>query len=598
MNDNTQSLPINLLIPSNGTSGNTGSLLPGFSSAAPQDKTFSQELSRASNRRQSDSFGRSQTNPDGARQQERNVTQADNAPRRQHNPSSESTESSSSKTDQISHKNTRKTDNSDNDSNSVNDSTANQSAEKTDSDTDVDENGVSNAVAGQSDDDQSSETGTSDEESASSAVAGTVDTTAVTTSQAAVTAAAASERGSTVGNPNSIDAAETAEKTQAVTAGKALPSTSNANEHLLSPAQLANRQSHLGSHTRTVAPGMAAGSESKLVNGVAVQSAPPVTTAVASTVIASSLGGGQNRKLADANKVASSEKLEAGLVQTVSDRLVSDKQLQSAANDVVIEAENSLEMQKNQQQQMQANLAEKQLLKQMQSKVQAEIQAHVQSLQTSTQANSIASARTSADAASGLSDNMFHTMSSGIVTAPVPLRSDTSGTQPANAPLTLPLLQSDADKTMSSNIRWMVNEGVRNAVVNVTPSGMGPISVSVGIENDHMNVTIVALQGSTREALDSMLPRLREQLAAQGHDSVRVDISNGDTENSDRGFDRSGSGDSQGTEYRGELPVDLAGGEPDGLLSGSDVENADGLKQESITVDRHGQVSSRYDVYV
>lgn len=130
-------------------------------------------------------------------------------------------------------------------------------------------------------------------------------------------------------------------------------------------------------------------------------------------------------------------------------------------------------------------------------------------------------------ASSSLPDNMLVDSSSGIVTAPLLTRTDTVSTQIVSTPLPVPLMLPAANEAMTSNINWMVKEGVQNASVNVMPAGMGPISVNIGIENEQMNVSIVATQGTTREALEALLPRLREQLLTQGHDSVRVEISDG-----------------------------------------------------------------------
>jgi len=196
------------------------------------------------------------------------------------------------------------------------------------------------------------------------------------------------------------------------------------------------------------------------------------------------------------------------------------------------------------------------------------------------------------------SDNTFHSLPGGIVTAPQVQRVDTGNAQTINAPINIPVLQNDADKAMAGNIRWMVNEGVKNAVVNVTPNGMGPISVSIGIEKDQMNVSIVALQGSTREALDSMLPRLREQLAAQGHDSVKVDISGGRAEQSDRGYGHQFSGDQdtspQDQQSNSENRSDEKSDNGTRRGGNSVAEDAQGL----LTINENGSVSSRYDIYV
>jgi|GEM_PF-1692159 len=196
------------------------------------------------------------------------------------------------------------------------------------------------------------------------------------------------------------------------------------------------------------------------------------------------------------------------------------------------------------------------------------------------------------------SDNTFHSLPGGIVTAPQVQRVDTGNAQTINAPINIPVLQNDADKAMAGNIRWMVNEGVKNAVVNVTPNGMGPISVSIGIEKDQMNVSIVALQGSTREALDSMLPRLREQLAAQGHDSVKVGISDGRAEQSDRGYGHQFSGDQdtspQDQQSNSENRSDEKSDNGTRRGGNSVAEDAQGL----LTINENGSLSSRYDMYV
>jgi flagellar hook-length control protein FliK len=145
---------------------------------------------------------------------------------------------------------------------------------------------------------------------------------------------------------------------------------------------------------------------------------------------------------------------------------------------------------------------------------------------------------------------MFLAVSGGIVTAPVVQRTDTGSAPIINAPLNVPLTNTDADAALAGNVRWMVNEGVQHAVVTVSPSGMGPISVKIGIDQDQLNVSIVAAQGSTREALDALLPRLRDQLASLGHDSVRVDVSDGRGEQS-RAFSGQGYTDSRNASSEG-----------------------------------------------
>ncbi len=202
------------------------------------------------------------------------------------------------------------------------------------------------------------------------------------------------------------------------------------------------------------------------------------------------------------------------------------------------------------------------------------------------------------DSGNQVADNMFLSLPGGIVTAPVLQRAEAGNTQLINAPINMPILQDDADKAMSGNIRWMVNEGVKNAVVNVTPSGMGPISVSIGMDKDQMSVAIVAMQGSTREALDSMLPRLREQLAAQGHENVKVDISDGRPNQSDRGYGQQFSGDQAHSEQGERAMGTQVADEESGNAQTNETSVAAVSGQAQIMVGNDGQIRRSYDVYV
>lgn len=196
-----------------------------------------------------------------------------------------------------------------------------------------------------------------------------------------------------------------------------------------------------------------------------------------------------------------------------------------------------------------SNLSAKAELKQLQVNQMKAMQLELHAMQNSGSTPLVVNTDTTI-ADKPVTDNMFLSMRGGIVTAPVLNRPETGSNVNINAPINTPILQQDADKAMAANIRWMSSEGVKNAVVNVTPSGMGPISVSVGVENDQMTVSIVASQNATRDALDSLLPRLREQLIAQGNDGVRIDISDGKSENSSNGFgkqDMSGNSEPDGS---------------------------------------------------
>lgn len=148
------------------------------------------------------------------------------------------------------------------------------------------------------------------------------------------------------------------------------------------------------------------------------------------------------------------------------------------------------------------------------------------------------------------SSNMFHATASGIVTAATSTRSEPTNATPL-APHLVPMMTARTDESLAENVRWMVGENIRTVTVNVTPSGMGPISINVVMESDQMNVSIVASQSATRDALDAAMPRLREHLQMQLNENVRVDVSDG---RSGQPEQRSGKqADAQGTRPGGEL---------------------------------------------
>lgn len=214
-------------------------------------------------------------------------------------------------------------------------------------------------------------------------------------------------------------------------------------------------------------------------------------------------------------------------------------------------------------------------------------------------------------------DNMLSVPASGIVTAPILAKADLTGTPLAQTPLNVPLLTPAAPEAMAGNVRWMVGEGVQNAVVNVSPIGMGPISVQIGIEKEQMSISIVASQSNTREALESMLPRLRDQLSTQGVETVRVDISDGRGERSGSfaGFERQSMGyttadsqhnsqqknaNSQESENQSaERPDSSVNDSGERTLSDSERALVDQLKSSSTNSSvKNVSISHGYDLYV
>ena len=145
--------------------------------------------------------------------------------------------------------------------------------------------------------------------------------------------------------------------------------------------------------------------------------------------------------------------------------------------------------------------------------------------------------------------NMFLAAANGIVAAPNPARMTTAGSSLVLAPTVMQMSPDIQDQALVGNVRWMVNEGVSNATINVSPGGMGPISVQLTMEGEKMSVSFFAGQAATREALDMAAPRLRDHLQSQGLDQVRVEVSDSRSDNS-RNMQQNQTGEKQSSDAR------------------------------------------------
>ena len=130
------------------------------------------------------------------------------------------------------------------------------------------------------------------------------------------------------------------------------------------------------------------------------------------------------------------------------------------------------------------------------------------------------------------SSNVYHVTTNGIITANSTALNAAPLSDLATAPRTVLLDQPNADQSLVENLRWAVNEKLSRVTVNVSPANLGPISVSVDVENQNMSVSIVTNNVIAKEAIDSILPRMREHFSNEGYSQVSVDVSSQQERNS------------------------------------------------------------------
>jgi len=94
-----------------------------------------------------------------------------------------------------------------------------------------------------------------------------------------------------------------------------------------------------------------------------------------------------------------------------------------------------------------------------------------------------------------------------------------------------PAMQSEAwGRILSSRVVWMAREGIQQAELRLNPANLGPVDVKLHMNNEQANVTFIAQNAATRDALEQALPRLRESFQENGMDLANANVSDQETE--------------------------------------------------------------------
>jgi flagellar hook-length control protein FliK len=84
--------------------------------------------------------------------------------------------------------------------------------------------------------------------------------------------------------------------------------------------------------------------------------------------------------------------------------------------------------------------------------------------------------------------------------------------------------QPDWDKAVGERIQWMLGKHLQEAELKLNPPQLGPLEVRISLQHDQANVSFLATQAQTREALEAAMPRLREMFADANLNLVDVNV--------------------------------------------------------------------------
>ena len=89
-----------------------------------------------------------------------------------------------------------------------------------------------------------------------------------------------------------------------------------------------------------------------------------------------------------------------------------------------------------------------------------------------------------------------------------------------------PSLQSKAwNNVLSSRAIWMAREGIQQAALKLNPVNLGPVEVRLNMHKEQANITFIAHNAATRDALELALPKLRESFLENGLELTGADVS-------------------------------------------------------------------------
>lgn len=122
--------------------------------------------------------------------------------------------------------------------------------------------------------------------------------------------------------------------------------------------------------------------------------------------------------------------------------------------------------------------------------------------------NSLSNGRNVGIAATSVGGSSSHTMSPTTPTTPTPTAIQTSLT----APISSPAWQQQLGQQLSG----IAMRGRHQVEMHLNPADLGPLSVSLKVDDQGAQVQFLSAHGSVRSAVEQAIPQLREALAEQG----------------------------------------------------------------------------------
>ncbi|QKI89546.1 flagellar hook-length control protein FliK [Thiomicrorhabdus xiamenensis] len=101
---------------------------------------------------------------------------------------------------------------------------------------------------------------------------------------------------------------------------------------------------------------------------------------------------------------------------------------------------------------------------------------------------------------------------------------------PSMQTIPLPVKHPQWGQAFGQRVNYMLNAQVQQAQITLNPEKLGPIQIKLHFDRDQqVQLSVVAQNGATREAIDASIPRLREMMEQAGVNLTSVDVNSGDS---------------------------------------------------------------------
>lgn len=99
-------------------------------------------------------------------------------------------------------------------------------------------------------------------------------------------------------------------------------------------------------------------------------------------------------------------------------------------------------------------------------------------------------------------------------------------TDSAQLEIDTPVQDDQWSQALAYRVQFMAQQGIQRAQVQLNPTELGPMEITIDVVDDVAQVKISAEHATTREAVEVAVPRLREMMAQSGFGETAVDLGN------------------------------------------------------------------------